>query len=261
MVSCPASSLSLLQLTISGKTFCASHTDTYPAIDPVTKSNHTGHFVLITGASKGIGRTTALSFAKAGAAGIALAARSPFGSLPSEILSAAKAANKPPPKILELHMDLMSYASVEAAAKTIEKEFGKLDILINNAGFLGPFEDIVDSDIDKWWMNYEVNLRGTYWVSKAVLPLMLRGGEKTIVNVASAGAHSVGAGASGYAGSKYALLRFTEFLMSEYAEEGLLAYSVHPCGAETELGLGMPEYMYHGEFILLGAGELDADEW
>ncbi len=147
-------------------------------------------------------------------------------------------------------MDLMSYASVEAAAKTIEKEFGKLDILINNAGFLGPFEEIADSDIDKWWMNYEINLRGTYWVSKSVLPLMLKGGEKTIINVASAGAHSVGTGASGYAGSKYELLRFTEFLMSEYAEEHLLAYSVHPCGAVTELGLGMPERMYHGELIL-----------
>jgi NADP-dependent 3-hydroxy acid dehydrogenase YdfG len=57
-------------------------------------------------------------------------------------------------------MDVMSYASVEAAAKTIEKEFGRLDILINNAGFLGPFEEIVDSNIDKWWMNYEINLRG-----------------------------------------------------------------------------------------------------
>jgi NAD(P)-dependent dehydrogenase (short-subunit alcohol dehydrogenase family) len=144
-------------------------------------------------------------------------------------------------------MDVMSYASVEAAAKTIEKEFGRLDILINNAGFLGPFEEIVDSNIDKWWMNYEINLRGVYWVSKAVLPLMLKGGEKTIVNVTSAGAHGVGTGASGYAGSKFALLRFTEFLMVEHGEERLLAYSVHPCGASTELGLGMPERMYFGE--------------
>jgi NAD(P)-dependent dehydrogenase (short-subunit alcohol dehydrogenase family) len=247
---------------MSGKTFCASHTDTYPAIDPVTKSNHTGHYVLITGASKGVGRATGLSFAKAGAAGIALAARSFFGTLSSEILSAAKAANKPPPKILELQMDVLSYASVEAAAKTIEKEFGKLDILINNAGFLGPFEEIVNSDIDKWWMNYEINFRGVYWVSKAVLPLMLKGGEKTIVNVTSAGAHSVGAGASGYAGSKFALMRFTEFLMSEHAEEGLLAYSVHPCGSATELGLGMPERMHYGRLIcLFGAGEMNADEW
>lgn len=234
-------------MTSPGKTFCTSHTDTYPAIDPATKSNHTGHYILITGASKGVGRATALSFAKAGAAGIALAARSSFGDLSSEILSAAKSANKPPPKVLELQMDVISYASVEVAAKTIEKEFGKLDILINNAGFLGPFEEIVDSDIDKWWMNYEVNLRGVYWVSKAVLPLMLKGGEKTIVNVTSAGAHGVGTGASGYAGSKFALLRFTEFLVVEHGEEGMLAYNVHPCGSATELGLGMPERMHFGE--------------
>ncbi|KAN0091728.1 NAD(P)-binding protein [Hyaloscypha variabilis] len=240
----------------NGKDFCTSHTDTYPAIDPATKSNHAGHYVLITGASKGVGKATAISFAKAGAAGIALAARSSFGDLSSEILAAAKAANKPAPKILELHIDVMSYASVEAGAKTIEKEFGKLDILINNAGFLGPFEEIADSDIDKWWMNYEVNLRGVYWVSKAVLPLMLKGGEKTIVNVSSAGAHGVGTGASGYSGSKYALLRFTEFLMVEYAEQGLLAYSVHPCGAATELGLGMPERMY---FVFTDTLEIASD--
>lgn len=198
-----------------------------------------------------MGRATALSFAKAGAAGIAIAARSSFGGLSSELLSAAKAANKPAPKILEIQMDVMSYTSVEAAAKTIEKEFGKLDILINNAGFLGPFEEIADSDIDKWWMNYEVNLRGVYWVSKAMLPLMLKGGEKTIVNVTSAGAHAIGTGGSGYTGSKYALLRFTEFLMVEYGEEGLLAYSVHPCGTATELGLGMPERMHFGELKIV----------
>jgi NAD(P)-dependent dehydrogenase (short-subunit alcohol dehydrogenase family) len=231
---------------LSGKAFCTSHTDTYPAIDPATKSNHTGHYVLITGASKGVGRATALSFAKAGAAGIAIAARSDFGTLENDILSAAKAAGKALPKVLKLQMDVMSYESVEAGAKTLEKEFGKLDILINNAGYLGPFEPIADGDNLEWWRNYEINLRGVYWVSKACLPLMLKGGEKTIVNVTSAGAHGIGPGASGYQGSKFALLRFTEFLNGDYGEQGLLSYAVHPCGAATELGLGMPERMYFG---------------
>lgn len=78
----------------------------------------------------------------------------------------------------------------------------------------------------------------------------VKGGEETIVNVTSAGAHGVGTGASGYFGSKFALLRFTEFLMVEHGEEGLLAYSVHPCGAATELGLGVPERMHFGESVL-----------
>src|ERR1700759_2025884 len=92
--SVPSFSVPFSNLLLPGKTYCTSHTDTYPAIDPATKSNHTGHYVLITGASKGVGRATALSFAKAGATGIALAARSSFNDLSSEILSAAKSANK-----------------------------------------------------------------------------------------------------------------------------------------------------------------------
>ena len=144
-------------------------------------------------------------------------------------------------------MDVMDYGSVEAAAKTIEEEWGRLDILINNAGFLSSFADIATADRDEWWRNYEVNLRGVFWASKACLPLMLKGGEKTIVNVSSAGAHGVIEGNSGYAGSKFALLRFTEFLNGDYWKQGLLAYAVHPCGAATELGLGLPDHMHFGK--------------
>lgn len=148
-------------------------------------------------------------------------------------------------------MDVMSYESVEAAAAQTAKEFGRLDILINNAGYLSDFEVLADSNPGEWWRNYEMNLRGVCWVSKAFLPLMLKGGEKTIVNVSSLAAHSIGRGASGYPGSKFALLRFTEALMADYAEEGLLAYAVHPCSVATELGLGMSERFHFGEFSLL----------
>jgi NAD(P)-dependent dehydrogenase (short-subunit alcohol dehydrogenase family) len=70
-----------------------------------------------------------------------------------------------------------------------------------------------------------------------------------VVNVTSAGAHGLTKGASGYQGSKNAMLRFTEFLMVDYADEGLLAFTVHPCGTRTELGLNMPESMFFGEFV------------
>jgi len=228
----------------NGRNFCKTiHTDTYPEIDPTTKSDHTGHYVLITGASKGVGYATAISFAKAGAAAIAIAARSDFGTLEDGILSAAKSAGKSAPKVLKLQMDVLNYDSIEAAANKTSKEFGKLDILINNAGYLSSFETIAKADPGEWWKNYEVNLRGVAWVSKALLPLLLSGGEKTIVNVSSLGAHAVVDGASGYQGSKFALLRLTEALMADHGMEGLLAYTVHPCGAPTELARGMPSRM------------------
>jgi len=232
------------------------HHDTYPFIDPATKSDHTGHYVLVTGASKGVGRATAVAFAKAGTAGIAIGARSDFGNLEEEMLSAAKAAGKKAPKIIKLKLDVTDYANVEKAAEEIEKEFGKLDILINNAGYLGDWLPILKTDPKGWWRNYEINIGGVYNVSKAFLPLVLKGKQKTIVNVTSAGAHGLAPGASGYQSSKFALLRFTEFLMVDYADQGLLAFAVHPCGTRTELGENMPEEMH---FVFTDTPQIASD--
>jgi NAD(P)-dependent dehydrogenase (short-subunit alcohol dehydrogenase family) len=141
----------------------------------------------------------------------------------------------------------MSYASVESAAEAIEKEFGKLDILINNAGYLSTFEPMGDTDPEDYWRNYEINLRGVYFVTRACLPLMLRGGEKTIVNVSSRGANTLSAGASGYQTTKFALLRFTEFLVVDYGEQDLLAFAVHPASSKTELAANVPENLHQCE--------------
>ncbi|KAF8853615.1 NAD(P)-binding protein [Acephala macrosclerotiorum] len=199
---------------------------------------------------------TAIAFAKSGAAGIAIGARSDFGTLEQEMLSAAKTAGKKAPKILKLSLDVADYASVEKAAKETEKEFGQLDILINNAGYLGDWVAIGETDPKGWWRNYETNVGGVYNVSRGFLPLVLKGEQKTIVNVASAGAHGLAPGASGYQSSKFALLRFTEFLNVDYSDQGLVAYAVHPCGAPTELGLNMPEHMH---FVFTDTPQIASD--
>lgn len=109
------------------------HNDTYPAIDSATKSDLSNKHVFITGASKGIGRATAIAYAKAGASAIALGARSELKSLEQDIQKAAKNARKKEPKVLTFKLDVLDQSSVENAAKEVEKEFGRLDILINNA--------------------------------------------------------------------------------------------------------------------------------
>lgn len=140
--------------------------------------------------------------------------------------------------------------SVKEAAKKTEKEFGRLDVLVNNAGYLTSFLPILEGDDEAYWTTYEINIRGVYWVSKAFLPLLLKGGDKTIVNLSSAGAHGLTKGGSSYQTTKFAICRFTEFLCVDYGEQGLLAYSVHPGGIMTELASSMPENMHHSKYIV-----------
>lgn len=76
--------------------------------------------------------------------------------------------------------------------------------------------------------------------------MLLRSGDKTIIQISSIGALATCSGASAYQGSKHALLRFTNFLRLGYGKHGLLSYSLHPGGVKTDMALNMPEYMHRG---------------
>ena len=141
---------------------------------------------------------------------------------------AAAAAKKNPPNVLQIKLSVTDQKSVESAAADIERRFGRLDILVHNAGIFGTPGPIADSDPEDWWKTWDVNVRGPYLVARAFLPLLLKGGDKQIVNVSSVGAHHTGPGLSAYQTSKLALLRFTEFIVSEYGEKGVLAFCIHP---------------------------------
>ena len=211
------------------------HTDPYPAIDPA-KADLTGKAVLLLGASRGIGASIATSFAKSGASQIAIGARSDLSNIEAQMLAAAKELNRPAPQILRLKIDMTSQASLEAAAQKVEQAFGRLDILINNAGILGK-QKILDSDPDEWWQIWNVNVRGPYLATRAFLPLLLRteDGSKTIVNTGSVGAWIAGPGLSAYQNSKLAVLRFADFVNAEYGEQGVLCYTVHPGNVLTDI--------------------------
>ncbi|KAK9428078.1 hypothetical protein V1505DRAFT_410867 [Lipomyces doorenjongii] len=241
----------------SGSQFTSTtHHDTYPAIDPKTKSDQHGRVVLITGASKGIGRATAVSFAKAGAATIVIAARSNLDDVEKDVLAAAKEAGHSAPQVVRLQLDVADEASIGSAVSQMEKQVGRLDVLINNAGYLESWKPVADSDPSEWWLSWEINLRGVYLMTRAFLPLMLKGGQKIIVNVSSIGAHYSRPGASAYQTAKFALLRFTEFVASEYGSQGIVTYALHPGGVPTELALGMPEPMHS---LLVDSAQLAAD--
>ncbi|KAI1078961.1 NAD(P)-binding protein [Whalleya microplaca] len=215
--------------------------DTYDYIDPLAKSNCAGKAVLITGGNKGIGKGVALSYAKAGASHIAIAARSDAADVVAEIENAALKSGRKCPTVLVLRVDVTDSTSVKTAANVLEEGWGRLDILIGNAGFLAKYEKVLDGDEDEWWQSFEVNVRGSYLIAKSFLPLMLKGGDKTIINMSSTGVMHFHTGGSSYQISKFALLRLTEYLMAEYAGQGLLSYSIHPGGVPTDLARRLPE--------------------
>ncbi len=108
--------------------------------------------MVITGASKGVGRAAAISFARAGCSNIALAARSRLDDLAAEVKAAAKAANRLEPQVLALEVDVSSESSVAAAAEEVSRNFGSLDVLINNAGYLEEWKPISESSPRDWYV-------------------------------------------------------------------------------------------------------------
>lgn len=146
---------------------------------------------MITGASRGIGRATALSYARAGASGIAVAARSSEALEELEnAISKLPRGDRPAPKVLKINCDVTNDESIEDAERVVRSTFGRLDILINNAGTSEPMLPILDSDPDTWWNTWVVNMRGPYLMTRTFLPLLLESedGHKIIINMSSVGA-------------------------------------------------------------------------
>lgn len=236
--------------------YVSARKDTYPFIDP-TKADLTGRSVFITGASKGIGKATAISFASAGCSKILLGARSDLADVEVAVKDAAVKANRTQPLVQSLKLDVTSEDSVRAAAETAAEILGgSLDVLINNAGNLEQWKPIAESRPTEWWWTWEVNIKGTYLATHYFVPLLLKSETKTIINISSGGAHAIFPGASGYQTTKFALCRFTEFIDKEYYEQGLIAISLHPGGVKTELAMNMPP---ERQDILTDTPELAAD--
>jgi NAD(P)-dependent dehydrogenase (short-subunit alcohol dehydrogenase family) len=176
--------------------------------------------VLITGASRGIGRAMAQRFAAEGAR-VALLARSAAGLEETRAaLGGAEAA--------AFVADVTDEDAVAAAHEQIAASFGPVDVLVNNAGISGPTGELWDVDPAQWWHTVEVNLRGTYVCARVVLPSMVARGSGRIVNVVSrAGAHRWPY-FTAYAVSKAAVIKLTESLAAETRRHGVSVFAIHP---------------------------------
>ncbi|HBG74623.1 MAG: hypothetical protein A2X25_11365 [Chloroflexi bacterium GWB2_49_20] len=184
--------------------------------------------VLITGASSGFGEDAARLFAREGCRVVLAARRMERLNLLAEEIRAQGGSALP------VSLDVSQQAQIDEMVATVLKEYGRIDILFNNAGFgrldwlenLEPARDI-DAQID-------VNLRGVIQVTRAVLPFMQAQASGSIINMSSVAGWMAPPLYSIYAATKYGLRGFTEALRREVRPQGIQVSGIYPGGAATE---------------------------
>jgi 3-oxoacyl-[acyl-carrier protein] reductase len=199
-----------------------------------------GKAALVTGASSGLGRATAIALARAGA-DVALAARSK-----DELEGAKGEISELGRRALTLPLDLASETDpAEAVGRTFEA-FGRIDILINAAGTDAP-GTVEDLSVEGWDRTLNVNLRAPFLLSKAAFPHMREAGGGTIINISSVAGKKGWANASAYCASKFGLTGFTQALADEGKEHRIRAIVLYPGAMATSWGAFSPEERQEGE--------------
>lgn len=184
---------------------------------------------LVTGGSRGIGKAVAAAYAREGAE-VVVTARD-LGSLEA----AAKEIRNSGGRVVALQADVADRHQVKDLAKEINRRFGRLHVLLNNASFLGPRVPILEYPEEEWEAVMAVNLNGPFFVIKACLPLMTAGGEGSIINVSS-GVGRIGKARWGaYAASKFGLEGLTQILAAELQPFHIRVNAVNPGGTRTTM--------------------------
>jgi 3-oxoacyl-[acyl-carrier protein] reductase len=193
-----------------------------------------GKVALVTGASSGLGRATAIALARAGV-DVALVARSQ-----KELDSAKEEISKLGRRALTLSVDLASEDETTVAIRRTVEALGRIDVLVNAAGTDAP-GTVEELDIEGWDRTLAVNLRAPFLLSKAAFPRMREAGGGTIINISSVAGKKGWASASAYCASKFALTGFTEALADEGKEHGIRAIVLYPGAMATNWGAFSPE--------------------
>ncbi|WP_426061133.1 3-ketoacyl-ACP reductase [Hymenobacter sp. B1770] len=189
-----------------------------------------GKIALVTGAGKGIGRAVALALAQEGVhVGLLARTASDLESLAAEIATHGV-------KTASAVADIADRTAVDAAIAQIQQELGDIDILINNAG-IGTFAKFLEMEPEQWEYIIQVNLLGTYYVTRAVLPGMISRQTGDIINISSTSGQRAAAGTSAYSASKFAVLGLTESLMQEVRKHNIRVSALTPSTVATPLAL------------------------
>jgi NAD(P)-dependent dehydrogenase (short-subunit alcohol dehydrogenase family) len=187
--------------------------------------------VLVTGALSGIGRATALAFARAGNRVVISGRRDDAGAaLLAELRGVGIGVDAE-----YVRADVSNEDSVRTMVRAVVARFGRLDVAVNNAGTEGPLGPVVDQDQASYAATFDTNVLGTLLGMKHELRVMQPQGSGSIINLSSTFGHRGGANASLYAASKHAVEGLTKSAALEAAAYGVRVNAVAPGPIDTEL--------------------------
>ncbi|MDB6020019.1 MAG: oxidoreductase [Pedosphaera sp.] len=187
-----------------------------------------GKVVLVTGASSGIGEATVAALVKEGAKVAAVARRQ------DRLDALVKRLAGGPGEVLPIKADIAEESQARDAAARTEKKWGRIDVLVANAGvmLLGP---VYQANTEDWRRMVNVNILGVLYCTHAVLPVMIRQKEGHLVNISSVAGRVVFAQSAVYCATKYAVRAFSETLRKEIYQDNIRVTVIEPGAVATEL--------------------------
>lgn len=201
-------------------------------------SNLKGKKVFITGASSGIGRSCAVTFARQGADLILCARRlERLNQLKNVLTSKYHVA------VLTLQIDIKNYTVVKETISNIPEEWRLIDILINNAGLAKGFDKIYTANVDHWEEMIDTNINGLLYICREIIPLMIERESGHIINIGSTAGHEVYPFGNVYAATKFAVKALTRSIRLDVMDKNIRVSSVDPGMVETEFA----EVRFYGD--------------
>jgi 3-oxoacyl-[acyl-carrier protein] reductase len=189
-----------------------------------------GKVAFVTGAGKGIGKAVAIALANEGV-NLGLLARTE-----ADLKEVVKEVEALGVKAAYASMDISSQEDVDQAVKNLTDELGEADILINNAG-IGKFATLLEMDPQEWKKIIDVNLMGPYYMTRAVLPQLIKKNGGDIINISSTNGLNGAATSSAYSASKFGLIGLTESLAQEVRRNNIRVTTLTPSTVATELAV------------------------
>lgn len=187
-----------------------------------------GRIIVVTGAARGIGESTARRLAEGGA-------QLSLWDRDQERLAVTAATLSQLTEVETVAYEQADLASVEAAVAATLRRFGTVDGLVNNAAIVGPTVPVWEFPVDAWDKILGVNLTGVFYCIRSLVPVMLKAGRGRIVNVSSVAGKEGNANLGCYSAVKAGVIALTKVLGKELATKGILVNAVTPTVTETEL--------------------------